>query len=577
MQRRVTTGEAPVSGSGSAVDRRSLLGGRALALTAVGVTAATLALRAAIPPYPIYWAAHDDGLMVSLAASILEGNWTAPWSDVRLSKGPGYPLFLALIHPLGLTPTMGVHLLLIAGATLVSALLAGFGLGGTTALAALVVVSLDPVYFGASGSRVYRDGFLAAMGLQCFAWTALSFWTAIRPGATPRRIAAAAFPAAVAGLLVGWLAVTKADVVLWLAPALAGAALLPVAATGSWQRLVGESAPAATFVVVIVALFAQAVPGVISTLNFAFHGVALTDDFSEGAYQDAWSALTSINAGEPRHRVPVTQSMREAAYGVSPTAAMLKPYLEGPPNTGWRADSCAALDICDESSLWFMWELRAAAASVLGSRRPRAPVAAKDFQAFFSAIATEIDAACSEGRLSCGSGGAVVGLPPLRRIPWNSVPASLWGQFRDNFAVASVDSATIDRNASTGTLLLWTSTVAGVAPEDNPGALVPPAGAASIVVAVLTQAYRWAIWPAAVAALLGIAAGLRRAGPPRAAALASFALATAVGTHMALLGLLQEHIGLVTDLYVIDTRPLLLLSMVLGVAALAGGRGRASL
>jgi len=47
-------------------------------------------------------AGHDDALFVNLANSIAAGNWLGSYSQYTLMKGPGYSLFLALTHFLGL-------------------------------------------------------------------------------------------------------------------------------------------------------------------------------------------------------------------------------------------------------------------------------------------------------------------------------------------------------------------------------------------------------------------------------------------------------------------------------------------
>src|SRR5210317_1734883 len=45
---------------------------------------------------------HDDYLFIKLAKNILSGQWFGPYDYYTLIKGPGFPLFLAVVHHLGL-------------------------------------------------------------------------------------------------------------------------------------------------------------------------------------------------------------------------------------------------------------------------------------------------------------------------------------------------------------------------------------------------------------------------------------------------------------------------------------------
>jgi hypothetical protein len=79
---------------------------------ALPVTALSIVLRLRSPAWLVQ-APHDDGLLARLAGSLIDGEWLGPYSDVTLVKGPGYPLFLALVWKLHLPLKLaehGVHL-----------------------------------------------------------------------------------------------------------------------------------------------------------------------------------------------------------------------------------------------------------------------------------------------------------------------------------------------------------------------------------------------------------------------------------------------------------------------------------
>ena len=39
---------------------------------------------------------HDDGLFMKLATHVVRGEWFGPYDQLTLSKGPAYPLFIAV-------------------------------------------------------------------------------------------------------------------------------------------------------------------------------------------------------------------------------------------------------------------------------------------------------------------------------------------------------------------------------------------------------------------------------------------------------------------------------------------------
>ena len=47
-------------------------------------------------------AARDDALFVRLADSIAQGQWLGTFDDTTLAKGPGFPVFLAVVATLEL-------------------------------------------------------------------------------------------------------------------------------------------------------------------------------------------------------------------------------------------------------------------------------------------------------------------------------------------------------------------------------------------------------------------------------------------------------------------------------------------
>jgi hypothetical protein len=81
------------------------------------VTALSIALRLNSPAFLAAGWTLDDALYTKLAQSLLQGEWLGPYEMLTLSKGPGYPLFIAAAYKLHLPLKLAEHLvhLLAAG------------------------------------------------------------------------------------------------------------------------------------------------------------------------------------------------------------------------------------------------------------------------------------------------------------------------------------------------------------------------------------------------------------------------------------------------------------------------------
>src|SRR5258707_10814006 len=55
-------------------------------------------------------APHDDGLFMTLAVQLENGDWLGAYNPMTLVKGAGYSIFLALVRWLGISVTLGTGL-----------------------------------------------------------------------------------------------------------------------------------------------------------------------------------------------------------------------------------------------------------------------------------------------------------------------------------------------------------------------------------------------------------------------------------------------------------------------------------
>ena len=81
--------------------------------TFLALAATKLALVAALPVQALSSARYDDALFVRLAVQLSSGHWLGPYDQLKLLKGPMFPIFISLCHAVGLPLKLGEHLIYI--------------------------------------------------------------------------------------------------------------------------------------------------------------------------------------------------------------------------------------------------------------------------------------------------------------------------------------------------------------------------------------------------------------------------------------------------------------------------------
>ena len=383
-------------------------GDRGRWLRALLLLASSLLLVAFVSGLPVALlpeAGHDDGWFWKRAASIASGHWMGGYDHSTLSKGPAYPMFLALAHLAGLS-VMTAQAIVYAGACLLLGI-AVVRSGARPWLGSAMVVAIQwhPAVF--AWTRVLRDNIVAAQLLGMLACLVL-FLDAASAGRRGWGWAAAA------GLLGGWFWSTREDGI-WIVP---GLALLLVAwLAGCWR-----DQAALRRVAVGTGLSCLVFAGwlsLVAAANLAKYDSFVVADTRDSAFADALSALQRVRVGEPTPQVPVPRRVREAIYAASPAFSRLRPEFEDGGVAFWQEPSCEVYaHACgDYAGGWFMWALRDAVQNTGGY------ATADDADAFYRQVAGEIDAACARGVLTCAPGMGL--LPPIAAGQWRTLPAHL--------------------------------------------------------------------------------------------------------------------------------------------------------
>lgn len=328
------------------------------------------------------YAGHDDALFVVLAKSLVAGNWLGTYSQYTLMKGPGYPLFLALTHQLGLP----LYLLTALFHSVAVSFFAWtiYRLSQSKVLASLLFVSLLLLPLVISSGRIIRDQIYPDQFLLAFSALIFSLFVA-------KTRAKQCGTAILAGIIFAWLWLTREEGV-WVLPSVV--LLLAFALWKYWRAGTFQQGIMSSVLVLLISF--SGVHLVFQFINWQVYDRFIGLDIKEKNFKAALSALQSVREDEVISHVPVSQATFPVIYAVSPVFAELKHFFSTD-SQGWRNHGCGFYPwACNEiAGGWFIWALREAAASRGYYRTPRM---ASDF---FARIATEINQACADGRIKC--------------------------------------------------------------------------------------------------------------------------------------------------------------------------------
>lgn len=346
-------------------------------------------------------APHDDLLFLDQATSLLEGQWLGKLDALTLIKGPFYPMFLATTHAAGIRIVAAEQCLYLASCALFALALAPWFPSRWTRGTAFAVLAFNPMSFATEpATRVIREGIYPALTVAVFA-CAIGLVARVRASAAVRTAWAVGLGLALSAF---WLTREEG---IWILPSLLGLALV---AFLELRRSPGWAKPLLHATLIPVLLAAISIDSVIVT-NCRKYSICATTEFGTDWFSNAARALYRVKPREEKPYQLLPREARERAYAVSPSFRELRPYLEGPLGAEWiRYGPCEAFRICDDlAGTWVLWAVRDAVESA-GYYRAGADAVAS----YYARLASELDEACSTGRLECTAPGHSI-LPPWRK------------------------------------------------------------------------------------------------------------------------------------------------------------------
>ena len=399
---------------------RDLSANQAWALGVV-VCLVSLWIKSGIPLVAAPIAYHDDQFFLRTAEFLLRGQWLGPYDKMTLSKGMFYPLFIVGSFAVSVPLKIAEHLVYLGASGLTALVAARASRRKWVGLVTLAGLAFNPVLWNHWLARVSREGLYTALSLGLFALVVLVSFPELRKA--QRNIALGlGF-----GLVWGAFWLTREESI-WLLPACFIPIVLGVGKVVAERRsgsrssvgtieLSSELRPI-VLPLVIGFVVCLAMIGSVAGMNRRYYGVFRTNEFRSGGFVRAYGALSRIKPSHFQRFVSVPIEAREKAYKFSPAAKELSGSLDGQQGHGWANFGCSVHPItppCDLQVGWLTWALRDAA-SEAGHYS-----SAKESEAFYARVATEINNACDSGKIQCLPARETI-MPPFR---WEYVGETL--------------------------------------------------------------------------------------------------------------------------------------------------------
>lgn len=366
----------------------------------ITLTILALLIRSLIPQNPRIDAVHDDSLMVQLAFNILQGNWLGEWNQTEhpiltLFKPSGYPIFLAVSSLIGVSPIVcSMFIYLISSAFLIK-----FGFPGDFLTGKKIVVyglfAFNPAFYGDGSSLVYRDIMSTAVITSIIA---MCFY-ALRVSLITKMQSLIGIPF---GLILGLSALLKDDIKYLGFLGLGFIIVAKLYKVIRYDHIKKHKIISLVFFGAATLVSYLVLTSSIKYLNYSKYGVFLVEDNNSGNFPVLLSTLGTIETKKDQPDLYVSKFQIQEASENSPTFKLMMPYFES--DNLWKQISCNVTNVCDQSGVFFMHELRDAMyyAGLANS--------AKSFQLNSKNIADELKESCSAGGLQCDTGIRIPGI-----------------------------------------------------------------------------------------------------------------------------------------------------------------------
>jgi hypothetical protein len=452
----------------------------------------------------------DDQWFVERASWIAAGDWLGPFDAHTLIKQPGYPMFIAATHAVGV-PLLLAHQLVYVFAigVMLVALRPLLSTRGRR-MSAFALLLFNPMTMNTPiSARVDRSGIYPALTILLLACLVGLVSTSDRP----RRSTVAWGAGSSMSLVALWLV---REEFLLLVPAVVCGLLLAIV------RLARLNLPVLQRFAAAVAVACIPLSVVVGTVwlrhvNESHYGLGITN-VEQTSMSSGLGPMFRVDPATSFDQFPITFETRQLMYGVSPHFAALRDEIEN--GGGARYSSVRPDGVRDLGGQVFQWVVLDAIGATGQART------AGELDATFRSIAAEIDRACADGRLRCSSPHS--GIAPAWR--WDRLPglmARTATGLRRTVDLSAFSAMTPDGDGTTADRALFARmTGEALAPGPN--------GFFTRLRVHLIGAFRWLYRLLAVAALVVAVVRVRSAFVERRAPSWTMAAVLSIGSLLVL-------------------------------------------
>lgn len=339
-----------------------------------------------LPIYAISNALPDDGLMVSMAESLKNGQWLGAYQRLTLVKGIGYPLFLVTcsLLPFG-------YLSISSFFYTVSVLCMVYGVKPIFRTYKSLAVLYTVLLFCPVGAalvtfqRVYRNSISAAQVLLIIGSFAGMYFRREWP---VKRQLPWVF-GAVFGLVSFYY--TREDAI-WILPFVLVVTLIYLGTvTFRYWRFNKKDLFVRAFLILLPLFCMMGTGKAISFLNQHYYGTSAVNELNSGAFGEMMKTIYSVEDEKELKQTSVSRAKLEKLYENSPTLAGIRPQMDAQ-FAAWCGDPEYSR-IWEVEDGWFFWILRDAMSDGGYYESPQT------MENFCNSVTKELQMAISENRL----------------------------------------------------------------------------------------------------------------------------------------------------------------------------------
>lgn len=295
---------------------------------------------------------HDDDLMINMAMNIDIGDWLGQYSQYTLLKGMGFPLFLVIIHKLGIPYVMAIAGLYILASMVFVYSLRPIIKSDVLLIFCYILLLFNPGINSMGGiQRVYLSTVVSPEVLLIFS----SIFSMYIFRENIKKLLKWSL---IASITLAFMWQTKDDGI-WIMPFVIVATIITITLL---IKKNGRTSKSYISVLICIMPFVGLFwfNTIISSINYVKYGTYVTREIDEGNYAELIGTLYSVESDDDIDYVSVSSNKLKRIYSISPTLRSIHSEIDEQIKIWDRYDRHPGDGEVEDG--WFMFMLRDAMA-----------------------------------------------------------------------------------------------------------------------------------------------------------------------------------------------------------------------